>query len=306
MTRLLSAQISQAIAARGTISRLITTTVQAKAYLMQASRSSNLQSLLTWLKAYSTRETIQQWYKILCLTMRRRKILNFSYSNLLRELNKLYVGQSTQCFEQILTGSFLVVTEVPLLWVIKAKSLVVPSDRLNSSMDQTVSSLATIIQKVVCIMYLSRLLHADLVILAVWHKTVKYMSGDFQEKFLANKTQRSFSRNAYLRNQQRYLSSTASRETLAHLEVSPTGESLVMEIQAPKALWLKISRWANISPSLWALGAMSILGEWMIKGNLESTKTYLILSSPWLYLAAKVHFQKQSRKLTVDWSTPSS
>ena len=93
--------------------------------------------------------------------------MNFSYSNLLRELNKLYVGQSTQCSEQILTGSFLVVTEVPLLWVIKAKSLVVPSDRLNSSMDQTVSSLATIIQKVVCIMYLSRLLHADLVILAV-------------------------------------------------------------------------------------------------------------------------------------------
>ena len=93
--------------------------------------------------------------------------MNFSYSNLLRELNKLYVGQSTRCFEPILTGSFLVVTEVPLHSGIRAKSPVVPSDKLNTSMDQTVSSLATITQKVVCTMFLSRLLHADSVILAV-------------------------------------------------------------------------------------------------------------------------------------------
>ena len=93
--------------------------------------------------------------------------MNFSYSNLLRELSKSYVGQSTRCFEPIHTGSFLVAMEVPLHSGIRAKSLVVPSDRLNSSMDQTAFSLATITQKEVCIMYLSRLLHAGSVILDV-------------------------------------------------------------------------------------------------------------------------------------------
>ena len=303
MTRLVLVQTFQEIVARGTIFHRITTTVLAKASSMQASKSSNLQSLSTWLKASLTRETIQQWFKILCSITRRRKTLNFSYSNLLRELNKLYVGRSTQCFEPILTGSFLVVTEVPLHSGIRAKSLVVPSDKLNTSMDQTASSLATITQKVVCTMFLSRLLHADSVILAVWHRTVKFMSGDFQEKFLANKTQRSFSRNAYSRNQQRYLSSTASKEILAHLEVSPTGESRVTEIQALKALWLKTSRWANISLLLWVLEATSILGVWMTKDNLESTKTYLTLSNQWRYQAARAPFQKQSRKLTVGSST---
>ena len=167
VTRLHSVQTFQEIVARGTIYHPITTTVRAKASSMQVLRSLNLPSLSTWLKASLTRETIQQWYKILCSITRRRKILNFSYSNLLRELNKLYVGQSIRCFEPILTGSFLVVTEVPLHWGTKAKSLAVPSDRLNSSMDQTVSSLATITQKEACTMFLSRPLHVDSVILAV-------------------------------------------------------------------------------------------------------------------------------------------
>ena len=98
--------------------------------------------------------------------MKRQKILNFSYSNLLRELNKLSVDQSILCSEPTLTGSFLVVMGVHLLLGIRPRSLVALSDKLNSSMDPIASSLLTA-QIAVFIMYLSRQLHVDSVIAAV-------------------------------------------------------------------------------------------------------------------------------------------
>ena len=98
--------------------------------------------------------------------MKRQKILNFSYSNLLRELNKLSVDQSTLCSELTPTGSFLVATGVHLLLDIRPRSLAALSDRLNSSMGPIVSNLLTA-QMAVFIMYLSRQLHVDLVIAAV-------------------------------------------------------------------------------------------------------------------------------------------
>ena len=92
--------------------------------------------------------------------------MNFSYSNLLRELNKLSVDQSILCSGPTLTESFLVVMGVHLLLDIRPKNLVALSDKLNSSMDPIAFSLLTA-QIAVFIMYLSRQLHVDSVIAAV-------------------------------------------------------------------------------------------------------------------------------------------
>ena len=235
VTLLLLGQTFPETMVKETICHQTTTTVQARVYSMLASRNSNHQSQSIWLRAYLTQETIRQWSRTLCLTMKRQKILNFSYSNLLRELNKLSVDQSTLCSEPTPTGSFLVVMGVHLLLDIKPRSLAALSDRLNSSMGPIASSLLTV-QMAVFIMYLSRQLHVDLVIAAVWHKMVQYMFGDFQVKFQENKMRKNFLRNASSKSQLKYRLSTASKETLAPVEASQQEESQAMEIQVPNVL----------------------------------------------------------------------
>ena len=208
VTLLLLGQIFLETVVKETICHQTITAVQARVYSTLALRNSNHQSQSIWLKAYLTQETIQQWSQILCLTMKRQKILNFSYSNLLRELNKLSVDQSIPCSEPTLTGSFLVAMGVHLPLDIRPKSLVALSDKSNSSMDPIASNLLTA-QIAVFIMYLSRQLHVDSVIAAVWHKMVRYMFGDFRVKFQENRMQKSFLRNVYSKSQLKYRLSTA-------------------------------------------------------------------------------------------------